>query len=353
MSETKNLPSAKRVPQWFRQECLRADLPADWAQTLADRFDPPISPITARRYRRAVLAELGDASPRRDLGNVVSDKKTGKVDWRELCHHIAEGQRIRQEASWSQDEATWCVPDAKKPISIVVLGDLHWGSWGTDHSIIEEITDEILSIPDLYIIAAGDLEQMAIKLRGVQEVMDNAIDPDLQHAFTESWLEEIGHRIICATWDNHSVMREENQAGSSQYKRLMSRKVIYHGHIGHIDIGVGSQLYKFAVSHHFRGRSMLNPLHSHMRYMRHEAQDREVCVGADTHVPGIMKYWESGKERLAVNCGTAQARSGYARRFFSLKSLPVFPVITLFPDQHAFEAHTNLDSHLRFRDGWS
>lgn len=269
-----------------------------------------------------------------DQSDFFSDKKAGRTDWRQWCRASTRMQELAKEASWSQDEATIAFPDATSPIGVIVLGDWHWGSWATDYNLIEQITDEILAIPNLYIIVAGDMEHMAIKLRGVNEVTDNMWRPKDQHNFTESWLEEIGPRILCACWDNHSVEREEQGGGDSTYRRIMSRRVIYHNGIGHPNIVVGNQCYRIALTHKFRGTSTLNPLASHMRYMRFEGTDRDIAIAADTHIGGIIKYTDGDRVRVAVNCGSVQTNSGFGKRYFSLTTHPAFPVITLRPDRH-------------------
>lgn len=278
-----------------------------------------------------------------------SDKKLASVGWREMCDAADKMIEFMGSCSFNQDEATVHIKNAKKPIGVICLSDLHWGSYGTNHSLIKQITDEILSIPDLYVLALGDLEHMAIKLRGVNEVMDNVLPPKIQHQFTESWLEEIGHRILCATWDNHSVMREEDGAGSSTYAQIMNRKVVYHNGIGHVNIGVGKQLYKAAVTHKFRFRTEVHALHGHKKYLRSEAPDREIACAGDTHVPAMEKYFDGGLERLVINCGTTQLNSGYAKRFFSLKTEPVFPMFTLDPEEHIITPFWSIKEWLRAR----
>lgn len=330
----------------FRHDALVARLPGPTLQAKYPGFTTPRSYINLRNLmlRSGETAEVPDA-PQPDF--LAEDKKVASVSWREYGRAADRMRRLSSKASSSQDKATVTYPDTGRDIGIILLSDLHWGSYGSDHGLIERITDEILGIPDLYCIALGDLEHMAIKLRGVLEVTDNVLTPRMQHAYTESWLKEIGHRIVCSTWCNHSVMREENQAGTSIYAQIMGRHVVYHNGIGHVDIVVGKERYRWAVSHHFRGRSMLNPVHAQMRYMRMEGLDREIAAAGDSHVPGIAMYTDGTRKRLAINSGTAQTNSGYAKRFFSLVSHPVFPVVSLSPKGHDFTAYWSVGEWLR------
>lgn len=263
---------------------------------------------------------------------ITTDKKVGVFNWRDVLKPVQELQEIKEKSSNSQDKANWSI-DTDKPICIVVIGDWHMGSWGTDYDLFKACTDEIINTPNLYVIIVGDMLQMAIKLRGVLEVMDNILPPKMQMLMLDSWLQEIKHKVIASTWDNHSVMREENAVGYSTYSQIFSRHTIYHNHIGHLDLHVGKQTYKLACTHHFFGRSELNPCHAPMKYMRYKAHDREIAIQGDFHVPGIIKYTEGGREKVAMVCGTLQTGSGYAKRFFTLTTHPVFPCFTLSPDQ--------------------
>lgn len=278
----------------------------------------------------------------------VTDKRDGVFHWRDANAVVKTVQDFRQQTSQSQDTAS-IVFDVDHPIAFVCLSDTHIGNIGADHDALERLTDDILSTPNLYVALLGDMQDMAIRLRGVLEVTSNVLTPEQQHRYVESWIEEIGPRILFSTWDNHSVMREEGQAGSSRYADIMKRRVIWHSGIGHPDITVGGQTYKLAVSHVFRGRSIENPCHGAMRYMRREGIDREIAVAGDSHVPGLIRYTDGGIWRMAVNAGTLHMDSGYGKRFFSLVSHPTFPVVELFPHRHQFVGHWNYSDYISSR----
>ena len=266
----------------------------------------------------------------------LSDKKVGDFHWRDANQVIQAMIELKENASYSQDRADISI-QSDRPIAVLALSDTHIGSWASDHGLFERITDEIISTPGLYVALLGDLEQMAIKAsQGVLAVSDNLLPPELQHRYIESWLAEIEHRVLFSTWDNHAVMREEAGSGYSRYADIMKRKVVYHNGIGHPNITVGTETYKFAVSHRFRLRTHLNPVHGGMQYIRLEAPDREISMAGDSHVPGYA-YWTLGdSEKLSVNSGSLQLNSGYGKRFFSLTTHPIMPVVVLYPNRHKF-----------------
>jgi len=293
---------------------------------------------TARRYVSLIV--------NKPLPEVVTDKKVGTFNWREAVEHVQKGQSLFGRAKSSQDKGVFTIK-TDEPIYVMALGDAHFGSFGTDYEVLKQITDEILNTPNLYVILLGDLAQMSIKLRNVLEVSDNALPPKYQMMLLDSWLDEIKHKVICSTWDNHSVMREEAVTGYSKYAEIFERHVMYFSGIGHLDLGVGEQVYKIAVAHFYRGYSIENPCHGGMRYMRRMAQDREIAMAGDSHNPGMIKYVDGDRTRCVLNSGTAQTNSGYAKRFFSLHTSSAFPVLKLDPKEHIFTPFWTLEEAMK------
>jgi hypothetical protein len=225
----------------------------------------------------------------------------------------------------------------------VVLGDTHIGAWSTDHELFERITDEILSYPDLYVALMGDMAHMAIKLRNVVEVGDNLLPADLQLLYLSGWLMEMRERILFASWGNHEVERAEAQAGLNPFGDLYRRSARhYFNGIGHLTISVNGIPYKIAASHHFQGRSIYSPVHGAQRYLTFNAPDRDMAIAGDSHVPGYLKFTIGRDEKMALNCGSAQTMSGYAQRYFSLHTHPLFPVVTLDCEEKKFWANLSI-----------
>lgn len=306
------------------------------------RAYPECSSSTVRRAWR-IVRKVSNPAP---VTEPETDKKSSTFHWREASQLAQKMQKLAKSASVSQDYAFLRFPDMAEPMRVLPISDWHFGSYGTDYRAVEKWTDRILSTPNLYVALIGDMLQMAIKLRNVLEVSDNLLTPKLQMRFLETWLSDLKPRILFATWDNHSVMREESAAGVSQYAQIMADKTIYHTGIGHEDIIVGKQVYKLCSSHRFRGTSMYNPVHAQQRYLRMEAPDRDIAIQGDTHVPGFMQYVEGGKMKTVINCGSLQTGSGYASRHFSLKTWAEFPCFTLSPTTHRVTPFWSLDAML-------
>lgn len=303
---------------------------------------------TIRKY----YYKTGYAKPtKRDVDqykskDVVTDKTDNEVNWRTMFKAAEDFKTAVKSQSNSQDHAIWKVK-SNKPICIVVISDTHIGSWATDHELVKTIIDEIINTPNLYVILAGDLTQMAIKMRSVAEVSDNLLPPKWQYKVLESIMKEIKHKVIAASWENHAAEREEKQIGYSPTAMMLEDNVIYFAGIGHLTAIVGKQSYQVGISHVFRGRSMYNPVHSQMRYMRMEAPWLDVCVAGDSHVAGYNFFVEGGKTKVAINGGTTQTNSSYAKRYFSLRTFPIFPCFTLDPNEHIVTPYPSVKAWLR------
>lgn len=299
---------------------------------------------TVGKYRNRPLRELRYQGP-----GIRSDKKRGEFDWREWADKLTELQQLKRQGSHTQDHAFIELGDGTRPVALASFSDQHMGSWGCDYRALKSLTDELLGTPDLYIALLGDYGQYSIKLRSVLEVMDNALPPEQQTEFVDAWFRDIWHKVAFATWDNHAVERQEQLAGESSVKKLLSKKVVYFNGIGHVDLKVGNQLYKGVVTHKFRGRSLLNPTHGQMRYMRFEGHDRDWAMAGDSHVPGMAKYTDGDKVRVAINCGSLQTNSGFGKRYFSLTTHPVYPIIVFDPDKKEMTPFWSVKEWLKAR----
>lgn len=275
-------------------------------------------------------------------------KKVGSFKWREAIAAVETMQTLKKKMSSSQDYAEIRLGDGKRPQILMGFGDQHIGAYGANHTEFAKLTDEILVTPNLHIALMGDFMEMAIRLRGVLEVTSQVLTPEMQEAFLEDWLDEIKHKVAFAVWDNHAIIRQESQSGTSAVKQILARRVIYHNGIGHQDIHVGNQVYRCAASHKFRGGSMFNRMHAQGRYVRQEANDRELVIQGDIHTPGYTYTQDGGLDRVYITSGTLHENSGYAKRFFSLKTAPYYPCVVLHHDAHLMVPFKSIKDALRY-----
>lgn len=299
----------------------------------------------ARRRRRP----LPEYRPHPTDVRIQWDKKEGDVHWRDFLEPIAQMRSLYQKASSSQDFAHITV-ETDDVLPIMLIADWHIGSWGVDHYQIAMMTDIIQKL-GIKIGVMGDMCEQAIRQRSVIEASGNLLTPYQQHQFLDSWITDLSDLILWSTWDNHAVVRQEELVGYSDYSELFKKKTIYHTGIGHIDLTVGDQTYKLAVSHKFTGNSATNPINGQKTYMLREGIDREIAIGGDTHRPAMQYYADGPMHRCAINCGSAQKDSGYAKRYFTLYTHCWMPVIELHPKYHLMHAYPTFLHYCFFSKG--
>ena len=330
---------------WVKDEVRRVEPEAVRSIPAADTLAVPL-PDNLIPYKPA-YGPFGTLLKEKVPDPEVNGKKVGEFNIDDWFDWIETGQALRKQASWSGTTGPITLGDGSGPIVLSQLGDTHLGSWGTDHRLVRTAFNEIRDIDGLFVALMGDLDQMSIKLRSVIEVSDNLLPPDLQAQFIEALLDMIVDKIAFSSWCNHAIEREQNQSGTSLHKYLLNRRSPYFDGIGHPDIKVGDQIYKFACSHKFKGNTQFDSTAGPKRYLRLEAPDREICLQGDLHRPGIAQYTEGGSERIAMTNGTHQLHSGYAERYFSLRAFPIMPSLVLYPDKHRAVPYWNLDEALK------
>lgn len=274
------------------------------------------------------------------------DKKIGGFNWRDSLEAVRGLQELRIKASWSQQNATIRIGDGSCPVGVMILSDMHIGSMGTDYALFVELTDIILNTPHLFVAIVGDEVEWAVRLRSVAEVCAQVLDPSLQLEFIESWLDEIMHKVIFATWSNHSTDRSEQLIGACPVKNILAKRVPFFTGIGHAELLVGDQTYWMAASHLFKGVTQADSTAGCKRYMRLEWTKAEVAVQGDCHRAGISVYNEGNRNLVAISSGTLNVHSGYAARNFSLFTSSAFPVLALWPDTHRLVPFYNVDQFL-------
>jgi hypothetical protein len=274
------------------------------------------------------------------------DKRIARVNWRRANDLAQQMQALHEDTRSSQDVGTIDFSHLDRPILVLPWSDQHWGDWATDYATFERVTDEILDTPDLFVALVGDIAQMAIKLRRVAEVASNLFTPTQQVEFLEDWLNELSHKVLFATWCNHGVEREEAGTGISAIARILKDRVVYHNGIGHPDVIVGQQTYRFAVTHRFRFYSSLNPTHGCHRYIERQAPSRDIAIMGDIHTPASDQRWLEGRLRTGIVTGSIQYNT-YGRRHFSLHRTDKFPTLLLDPEEHEVSVFPNLSQATR------
>lgn len=298
-----------------------------------------VSKLMAEGYGKYRIAKQLGLTP----GQVVTlmrkareESKTAITDdpdmsWRDMLSTIKNMQSINKSVSKVQQSPDIHL-DAKEPICVVPLADFHLGAYGTDYTMLQRITDELLQTRNLYTILIGDELDFTIKMRSIPEMFSGVLTPEQQVSFCTSWFHEIKHKVIASIAGNHDL-RAYNQSGVNIHRHIFSKFVPYSAGIMHIRLHLGDIVYNIAGNHFFKGYSMYNKTHGHKRFSREKYPEGDIYIAGHTHQPAYMWEMEHGKEKLYLNTGTLKTNDEYAKMFYTLTTHPRFPCFVLYPDR--------------------
>ena len=187
--------------------------------------------------RRQQLVQGQAESLRRVSPTVLTDEPLPEMGWRDALR-VARQMQDLKSSMIPESNHKRIVVETDEPIVVVALGDTHLGSWGTDYDLFERVTDELLAVPNLYIVLLGDLVQNAIHRRSVAEDADNLLPVTLQKPVLCSWLEELGPRILGSVPGNHET-RGETLAGLNSFADPLRQFPGFFPGIGHADLSIG------------------------------------------------------------------------------------------------------------------
>jgi len=244
---------------------------------------------------------------------VFPDKKEIRIDWRRNLQKLAEFSRIIEEAEIVQEEGTYRVPFSNLEIPYamgLVFSDAHIGSYTTDHELIIELVDKVLSTPNSFLIDAGDTFDA-----GVWGALQfEQILPQYMQTFTvEDMMRELGNKYAACVIGNHPefLFNASGQKPEVMFAQKMKGPVF--AGMGLLHLEVGKQRYEIAIAHNYWGKSRLNIHNCCRRLIEHEYPEADVSIVGHQHIWGYMKERMGDKERLYIRPGTAKLRDRYAR----------------------------------------
>lgn len=221
-----------------------------------------------------------------------------------------------------------------RPIILQFIADMQFGGDEVDYELFEKYTDYIVNTPDLYLAILGDeLDTFFTSFYTARPVHTQIFSPEQQQMFFEKWLQEIEHKLIFSTWDNHADMRYEKMLGWSPAAMLRAKYAPYFDGHAQVYLKVGKTEYKICAAHHFKAKSKFNPLHGSMSFAREQVQDADIYAGADQHQASIGHFALGGKDRIYLMTGTLQSQDDYTNRFITPFSQKQMPSIVLHPNE--------------------
>lgn len=312
---------------------------------------------TLRRTINKVRIDLGlkyDNKYERVIKNkdvtVKDDKKKGEFNWREWSGHLQKRQDLHEKASYSQDSTEQQLTTKLPYIIFQPLSDTHFGALGTDYWLLENYTDMIVKDSRIYTCLLGDMADNFVNFKNLLAVHQQILSPEEQEEFLESWINEIKHKVLFSSWGNHEEF-EERATGRNIIKRILKKNVVYMNGMAEVIIKINKIEYRIAVTHRTRFWTEYNRTHGVKRMLREQFPKATIGIAGDKHVPGFEEYIEAGEWKLAVQLGTFKINDGYAKRYFSYKTISDMPVIVFNTNFHEVIPFKNLDMAIRFVEG--
>jgi hypothetical protein len=268
--------------------------------------------INSRGDERVIYPEF---SPNVPPENIIAfpDKKEVKIDWRRNLERLKEMGKLIEEAEIVQEEGTYRVPltDPEIPYAMgLFFSDAHIGSYSTDYDLVTGLIDTVLKTPNSFLVDCGDTFDAGV-WGGLQH---EQILPQYMQTFTiEDMMRELGDKYGACVIGNHPEFLFT--ASGHKPEMIFARQMkgpVFAG-MGLLNLEVGEQKYKVALSHTYWGKSKINIFNTCVRLREKEYPDADVFCVAHEHIWGYMKEMVNKREVLYIRPGTAKLRDRYAR----------------------------------------
>jgi len=236
-----------------------------------------------------------------------------RVGWRRVFGAIESTSDLIREAEICKEEGTYKVkidrPDIPWTIGLV-FSDAHIGTYQSDHKLIREMVDKIMTLPNSYLIDAGDTFNNGI-WGGLQ--YEDVIPPYLQAFTVRDMARELGHKFAACVIGNHPEWLFGSAGVEPEFLFAENLEAPIFPGMGLLHLEAGNQKYEVAIAHTYWGKSKIN-IHNTCRRLREiEYPEADVVVVGHEHIWGFMKEMIDNREVLYIRPGTAKVYDRYAR----------------------------------------
>jgi predicted phosphodiesterase len=194
-------------------------------------------------------------------------------------------------------------------IMLAFSGDWHLGSFYVDPGKIDLIVDFIVENKHTYLITVGDLIDNFRRFRSTEALFEQ-LSPNDQYNILESLIERLteSEKLIATTWGNHDVEFDERLSGYSFVSKLIGQKTKYFNGMGKLKLQINEVKYKIGLTHHYKGTSIYNPNHEHIRFLKEQFPDCDIVAMGHRHFPASNWFpiFKSGESPIPymVRCGS-------------------------------------------------
>lgn len=277
---------------------------------------------------------------------VFPDKKEKVVDWRSNFDRLTELTKSVEAAEIVQEEGTYNVPitDARIPYSIgLIFSDAHIGSYTTDHELVRELLDKVLSTPNAFLLDAGDTFNNGVwSTLGYEDVL-----PPYMQAFTvNDIMRELGDKYGACVIGNHPEWMFQAGIKPEMIFAQQMKGPVFPG-MGLLHLYAGDQKYDIALAHNYWGKSKKNIFNVCVNLRSTEYPRSDIFVVGHEHIWGHMKEKVDEREVLYVRPGTAKLRDRYARIHGIAKRGQECGIAVIFGHEEKYFEAFSLDEAVR------
>jgi hypothetical protein len=287
-----------------------------------------------------------------------------------------ERRQLYAEHKLDQQEATVKIK-TNMPITIIPMGDIHWGSIFTNYELFEKHRKTILETPGLYTIFMHNLVDNGIPGKYPNNTLNNGVTPADQFRTMQSYIKELddkGKVLGAVTSDCHEGW-SWSVAGvdaSTLLYGYRGRKfpIIENGGILHVKVGKNNaEQYNLGLWHK-QGpfNSRFNPEHAlrQNRRLYHEGST-DIEIGAHYHNTTVSASYEGARDiqkvvnwiRVGTYKGVASEneKNTVTDRWsvdkFGTSGNPPGATVTLWSNRHTVDNQIDFDTavekHLAIR----
>lgn len=171
------------------------------------------------------------------------------------------------------------------PVAVVWASCAHLGGRYTNHRAFRARMEELLAIPNLRWASLGDdIEGFIPSFRDRSATMEQPFPLALQYITLGKVLDRIGDRLMMGTTSQHGDQWMNKLCGYNPIKTAYrAHGVPFYDGMAYLRLHVGKQVYQVAVAHEFKGYSMYNPLHAHVRALHWNFPMADAIIQGDKH----------------------------------------------------------------------
>lgn len=256
----------------------------------------------------------------------------GPEDVRQFIQAMLEAQKVLERMNTQQSKATISL-DESKPVGLVFFGDLHIGGVGTAYDLLDRDFQIVRDTPGLYLIGTGDYKDN-FQHYGTPPGMNEQLFPAaMQDAATLYYLGMVADKTLALVKGNHDHWTDT--IADVDFVEYAARQAgaVYLGHGGTLTINLGTQSYKVAVRHHYRGTTKLNPFGGMMNLARDTGADIAVNAHLHTVVCSLVKLGieHDAKDVALVRNGSYKVYDDYGKRIGGYDGDPRMPMVIIDP----------------------